>query len=364
MNRSNRSARPWVVVLAGGDGTRLQGAVVMGRRLARPKQFCALGGRETLLEVTLRRAERLTDPSRIVVVVREEHRHWWRAGLGPVFPANVLVQPANRGTAVAIVHATLLARRREEEPTLVLLPSDHAVEDESVLAGSIRLAAGMATDSPERVLLLGMTPEYAETGYGWILPAAGHGGPARPVVDFVEKPETGEARELLASGALWNSFIVAASAGALLELVRTAQPHAFRLCLEAFALRERSPEEADRRFRDLPALDFGRDVLTRMASRLRVLAVPACGWSDLGTRERLERWLGRLEAAPRELAELLADPALAPAPLRAPARAAAAVAPHEKRTGSARPGASRVIPGSLAPAGHERDASVEPDDRH
>jgi mannose-1-phosphate guanylyltransferase len=237
-----RQQRPWVVILAGGDGRRLNGALLKGRRLDRPKQFCCLGGSESLFRETLRRAELITDRSRIIAVVRDDHRRWWLGELGQLPSQNVLPQADNRGTAVAILHALVHVLQRDSDPTLVVLPSDHAVEEEMVLVESIGRAAQIAALSgSEHLVLLGMTPEHAEAEYGWIMPERGYTGGARAVAQFVEKPPAVVAGELFAMGALWNSFIFAASGHALLELFEGGQPHMFRRYLECgFQPRHRS----------------------------------------------------------------------------------------------------------------------------
>jgi mannose-1-phosphate guanylyltransferase len=289
----NRPTSPWVIVLAGGDGRRLDGAMVHGRRLDRPKQFCCLGGSGTLLRDTLRRAERITDQSRIVAVVRAEHRRWWIDELAQLPSRNVLAEPENHGTAVAILHAVVHVLQHEGDPTLVILPSDHAADEEDVLVEAIKHAARIAVETPGRFILLGLTPEYPDSDYGWILPDRDATGVAQPVSRFVEKPTSRVAAGLLSAGALWNSFICATSAQALLRLFGTSQPLVLRRLLESGALQANDESERRARFQALPCLDFGRDVLEHATVGLHVLAIPPCGWTDLGTPRRLDRWLQR-----------------------------------------------------------------------
>jgi len=284
---------PWVVLLAGGDGRRLSRVKVNGQRLDRPKQFCCFHGARSLLQETLRRAEGITDRSRIVVVVRHDHRHWWFNELGRLPSRNVLAQADNRGTGVAILHALVHVLQRDSDPTLVILPSDHVVDEEAVLLKSIHLAAEMAGESHEHLVLLGMTPEHAESEYGWIVPNRGRPGRVQGVAQFMEKPEAGLAAELFAAGALWNSFISAISGHALLELFEGSQPLTFHRYLESFLVEGIDDVKGSALFRALPFVDFSRDILQAASIRLRVLVVPPCGWTDLGTPPRLEQWLHR-----------------------------------------------------------------------
>lgn len=82
----NMSESPWSVILAGGDARRMDGAIIRGNRLDRPKQFCRFRGSDSLLQYTIRRAARITDPERILVLVRESHRRWWTDELVGILP--------------------------------------------------------------------------------------------------------------------------------------------------------------------------------------------------------------------------------------------------------------------------------------
>ena len=93
-----RAGKPWALILAGGDGVRLR---PLTRQIAgddRPKQFCALLGRDTLWEQTRRRAQLSVAPSRVVSVVTESHERYYPPLLAGERTARVVVQPENRGT--------------------------------------------------------------------------------------------------------------------------------------------------------------------------------------------------------------------------------------------------------------------------
>jgi mannose-1-phosphate guanylyltransferase len=289
--------RPWVLVLAGGDGIRLRGAWIEARRLDRPKQFCRLRGERSLLQETLVRAERVTSRDRIVAMVREEHRHWWVQDLRSWSGIQVIAQATNRGTAVAILQGLGHALRHDEQPLIVIMPSDHGVVDGAALHDATERAAACAREDTESTFLLGMRPERVEDGYGWIVPELGDGGVQR-VSRFIEKPPRTRAIELRASGALVNSMIGAASARGLQRLLQAAHP--------SLAHPERSSRDLldHARLRSLPVVDFSRDVLERSARRLRVVPVRGCGWTDLGTPERVSAWLRSAAAHETEFPDL------------------------------------------------------------
>jgi mannose-1-phosphate guanylyltransferase len=288
----SQSLRPWVVVLAGGDGRRMTGAIVGGKRLDRPKQFCRLQG-ESLLQRTLQRSKRIIDPERTLVVVREDHRRWWQDELGRFPSKNILSEAANRGTGVAILNALVHVLQRDQDPTLVFLPSDHSADREMALVESANSAAGLAASNHKQIVLLGITPDSPEMGYGWILPRRGDAGRGQMVERFVEKPQAHLADQLHAAGALWNSFIFASSAHALLSLFEAAHPRLVHQYLQWFFVQGwNEPRERDL-FVGLPTVDFCSEILQSSAASLRVLVVPPCGWTDLGTPYRVNKWLQR-----------------------------------------------------------------------
>jgi mannose-1-phosphate guanylyltransferase len=282
---------PWAIVLAGGDGIRLQGMTVDDEGQPAPKQYCRITGDCSMLERALARAERLTSRGRIVPVVAGAHARWWLRALQDYPAKNCVVQPQNRGTAAAILGALLHIVRLDRDPEVVILPTDHAVEDEHVLGTAFASALENVRRHPEHAVLLGMPPDRPEEGYGWIEPLPGStSGPTtepRPVAAFVEKPLPAIAEGLMRRGALWNSFLVAASGRCLLDLFRIAEPDLLRAFRQAGA----AASDRARLYAGLPVRDFCHHVLEQVPAYLRVLRVPPCGWTDLGSPDRVRRFL-------------------------------------------------------------------------
>src|SRR5260221_7273806 len=127
-------ANVWALILAAGEGSRLRGLTTIPGGLSVPKQFCSLQGGPSLLEETLWRAESVTQRRRMVTVVAAQHRRWWEAPLWSAEPENVIVQPENKGTAPGLLLPLLHIVRRDPNATVVVLPSDHFVRQEDVLA--------------------------------------------------------------------------------------------------------------------------------------------------------------------------------------------------------------------------------------
>jgi mannose-1-phosphate guanylyltransferase len=290
----NSGEHIWVVILAAGEGSRVRDLTrdLWGRPA--PKQYASIDGKTTLLGTTLERAKRITHPERIVPVVAVQHRRWWSPLLAEIPRKNVVVQPENRGTAAGILLPLLWITERDPHARLVILPSDHAVASEEALHRAIMEALLGTASADVGLVLLGIRPERPEPGCGWILPHPGGRNGLLPIASFQEKPTAAAAASLRDRGALLNSFIVIAEGGFLLDLFETALPQLWQPLYPAF--NERSESSAWERelaglYDSVPVLDFSRDFLERTAERCWVFPVPACGWLDLGTPERLTRHL-------------------------------------------------------------------------
>lgn len=282
----------WAVVLVGGEGSRVSALTRGAAGEPAPKQYCAFGRDEPPLRWALRRAAALVSRSRILVVVAEHHRRFWHETLADIPRENIIVQPRNRGTAAGILLPVLdIVLRRDRDARVLVLPADHHVDSEAVLRRAL-FAAGRAVRRPGAPLvMLGMVGEDGDREYGWILPSASPSAGLRVVLSFVEKPDPESTRELATAGALVNSFIFASHGRTLVRLYEDVLPELLRPFVPVVLAgrRKRCLREL---YDEIPCRDFSRAVLQRCAGSLAVLAVPPCGWSDLGTPSRLQQFLG------------------------------------------------------------------------
>lgn len=282
----------WAVILAGGDGVRLR---ALTRRIAgdeRPKQFCRILSRHTLLEQTRRRAALVVPPERIVAVVTRAHERFYAPLLADT-PGRVAVQPENRDTAAAILYALSCIGAVAPTAAVVVLPSDHYVSDDTAFMAHVADAFEAVRVRPDLLILLGITAETPEEAYGWIEPAdrilaCGAGGLYR-VRRFWEKPALPVARMLLARGCLWNSFVMVGRVPAFLTLIRHAAPELFAAFATIRTALHTPAEEDQLRalYGRLPPTNFSRDVLATRPANLAVLPVSGVAWSDLGEPHRV-----------------------------------------------------------------------------
>ncbi len=299
---NDQKGNTWALVLAAGEGSRLRSLTTAASGETVPKQFCSLYEGPSLLHEAIERARTVAGNGQICAVVAEQHRCWWTSALECLPAANVIVQPENRGTANGILLPLLHIAERDPEGRIVLLPSDHHVRNEAVLAGSLGQSIEHLQGCPEDTVLLGLQPEEADPELGYIIPRHHAGSSDVAAVErFVEKPQRELASRLIEGGALWNAFIIASTVPALLAMFRRRMPE----IVTRFEAAVRSDLWVGRRcataelYSNLPTIDFSRDILSGEESHLSVMPVPSCGWSDLGTPKRVAEVLFK---APRPTA--------------------------------------------------------------
>jgi mannose-1-phosphate guanylyltransferase len=211
------------VILAGGRGTRFWPL----SRQRKAKQLLALDGKQTMIQQTVSRLLPLASPKRFWIISNEHLRREILRQLPRLIAGQVLAEPAARNTAPAIGLAAFMLMNSDPDAVIGLFPSDHVIGDEKryrdVLKKGIEIAA-----AGENIVVLGIRPTRAETGYGYIEAGSSFEGDVLRVRRFTEKPDVARAAEFVKAGNyFWNSgmFLWSARilANALLEhLPKTA----------------------------------------------------------------------------------------------------------------------------------------------
>lgn len=275
------------VILAGGSGVRLWPL----SRASRPKPFLHLTGAETFLQAT---AARVSDSGRFaapLVICANAHRFLVAEQLRQTLatPPRIVLEPAARNTAPAACTAALLVARQDPEGLLMLMPSDHFIDDQQGFIRAIDQATEAATRN--RIVTFGAQPDRPETGYGYIERGeqlADSEGCFR-VRRFVEKPPLETARQYLADGGFsWNSGMFLLPARLLLDEMASFEPEILEACvaaLEAASADEDFLRLEAEAFAAQPKLSFDHAVMERTR---RSAVVPIdIGWSDVGSWDAL-----------------------------------------------------------------------------
>jgi mannose-1-phosphate guanylyltransferase len=297
----------WAVILAGGDGTRLRPLTRLLARDERPKQFCSLFGGRTLLDDTRQRVARSVDASRTYIALTKTHERYYLPLVVDVPRRQRVEQPANAGTAVAVLYSLLRLRREAPSGSVAFFPSDHYVSDDAEFMCHVERAFALALRRPELVFLIGIPPTSPETEYGWIEPAPPappeRGDGFRRIVRFWEKPEAAQARALMERGSVWNSFVMVGRVDAFLRTIRQAAPElSARFEAVAPSLGGDGEQPAvDELYAGLSEANLSRDVLAKRPTNLAVLVADGVAWSDLG---RPNRALALMRATARRAADL------------------------------------------------------------
>jgi mannose-1-phosphate guanylyltransferase len=278
--------RLYALILSGGAGTRLW---PLSRR-RKPKQFLDLVGDRTLLQETVDRVSELIPSERIFVVAPPEHRALIHEQLTELRNDHVVIEPYPRGNAAAIGLAMAELDAFDPDAVVAVLPSDHVIAKHGAFR-TVLLAATAAADAGWLVTL-GITPQRADTGFGYIEAGEPIGIkaplPVLKVKRFIEKPKQDAAEKMIAAGGhYWNAGMFVWRVSAILDAYREHLPKTAQ-ALAALGEAIGSPryesvlaevwEETDR-----TTVDYG------IAERAKNMAVvPAdIGWQDVGSWSRL-----------------------------------------------------------------------------
>lgn len=283
----------FAIILAGGEGSRLRKLTRAITGDERPKQYCPIVNGETLLDVTRRRVALKIDPARTHFSLTAKHGRFFRPVLGDLPKERLAIQPENKGTVPAILFNLLRISRTDPAATVAIFPSDHYFSDDARFMEKVETAFQAVDVDPQTVAVLGIEPESAETAYGWIEPAESlFGGLANSVSrvrGFWEKPSPQAAREMMARGCLWNSFVLVGKVAKMLAMIERCLPELTRVFKAASRSFGSLGEAATMRsvYAWIAESSFSSEVLERSANELFVLRVADVSWSDWGEPARV-----------------------------------------------------------------------------
>ena len=310
----------WSIVLAGGDGERVQPFVRQWLGYPHPKLYCTFIGTRSMFEHTLDRATCIALPQRTVVVAARHHRHEMPAHLFANRLHTLLEQPSNRDTAAGIFLPISYVRARNPQAIVVIQPSDHFVYPEQRFVETVRQGVASVETMPDRLLLFGVQPDRLETDYGWIQPGAQLNEtsthPVHAVSSFAEKPGLAQADAALRAGGLWNTLVLTATVDALWKAGWACFPD-LMVRFERLCAAWGTPDEADvleNLYRVMPRHNFSSHLLQRIPERVAVFELTGVLWSDWGKPERIAESIRRIGKVPAFPLDCL-EPPFAPNPI-------------------------------------------------
>jgi len=278
------------VIMAGGSGTRLWPL----SRAQYPKQFLVLQGNRSLFQQAATRLAALATEGLSIappsVVGNEEHRFLILDQLRELAlpPATVLLEPMGRNTAPAMTLAALHAAAEGADPVLVVTPADQTVTDDPAFTAALQQAVRDAAEGA--FVILGVTPDRPETGFGYIRTQAAAGDVrALDVAQFVEKPDAATAQRYVADGGYyWNSGMFVVRASVWLKALERFRPDIAAATRAAWATHTVDasfvrPGKAE--FAAIPSESVDYAVMEKCpgSAEFAIRMVPLkAGWSDLG----------------------------------------------------------------------------------
>lgn len=299
-----RRGRLWAIVLAGGEGRRIQPFLRQWLGQDKPKQYCVLTGTRSMFQHTIDRISHLIPWEQIVVAAARAHQHelYTQVEARPV--GTILLQPKDQDTAAAVFLPLAYILARDPDATVVVFPADHFVYPEDALLDAVERAVFASEFMVVQPILIGTIPDDPEGEHGSILPGRFLGWTGKyPICAVEHLLETSEQQRLGRAehaGGLCNIKIMVTKARRLWQLGRESWPELMSL-FERLKDAIDTPEET-RVLDDVHAAmltqDFSVNLLQSAATQLAVMETRDLIWSDWDHPVRVERSLQRLGKCP------------------------------------------------------------------
>ncbi|QEL57697.1 mannose-1-phosphate guanylyltransferase/mannose-6-phosphate isomerase [Chromobacterium paludis] len=300
------------VILCGGSGTRLWPL----SRTGFPKQFLCLTGSESLFQQAVQRLSGLASADMQLapplIVAGEDHRFLAAQQLREIGIelGSALLEPVGRNTAPALTLAALAATEEGHDPVLVVTPADQTVSDFDAFVVATQTAIKEAANGA--IVILGVTPDRPETGYGYIqMDNAAGGIQARTVLRFVEKPDAQTAQGYLEEGGyFWNAGMFVLKASVWLNALETFRPAILAKTRLAWSKRSTDAQfvrPGKDEFAGIPAESVDYAAIEHCpGSAFPIKMVPLdAGWSDLGAWDAVWEVLSKDENGNAHVGDVL-----------------------------------------------------------
>ncbi len=273
--------------MAGGRGERFWPK----SRKNLPKQFLSLtNDGKTMIQLTVERILPLVAMEDIYIATNESYRELVKTQLPNLPDQNILCEPVGRNTAPCIGLGAVHMLKKYDDAMMIVLPSDHLIKQKTFFLKTLRNACQVAEEN-SNLVTIGITPEYPETGYGYIrFDETNSLGQAYKVAEFKEKPDLDTAKSYLASGQyLWNSGMFVWKLSSILEKMEKLMPETY---LGLVKIREAIGAEEEgsvlqAEFQKMRSISIDYGILEHADD---IYTVPGSfGWDDVGSWLALAR---------------------------------------------------------------------------
>ena len=275
------------LIMAGGRGERFWPR----SRKNLPKQFLSLSDDgKTMIQLTIERIRPLVDLNDIYIATNKDYKSLVIEQLPGIPEENILCEPVGRNTAPCIGLGAIHISKKYDDAIMFVLPSDHLIKYNGMFTTTLADASVVA-EQDDNLVTIGITPDYPETGYGYIkFNSANMVGRAYSVDRFVEKPSLEVAKEYLASEEyLWNSGMFVWKVSSILKNMQTLMPDTYNGLLKIRDSIGASDHEAvvEREFSSFKSesIDYG---IMEKANNIYILP-GTFGWDDVGSWLAIER---------------------------------------------------------------------------
>ncbi len=280
----------WGIILAGGHGTRLQRFIKVRFGEDRPKQYCALVGKRSMLRHTIDRVSPLFPSDHLMTTINARHLSWAFDDLHDRSPKTVVIQPFNRETGPAILLSLLHVHHADPHAVVAVFPADHFILQEERYRSFVSGAMGFVSEHRDQIVMMGIAPFSLQHGYGWIekgnqLFSEG----VWSVKKFWEKPGPFVTQYLHENNCLWNTMTLVGSVSNFLNLFEEHLNEMYtssqRIVKSLGTMFESdSTEEV---FKTIRPVNFSRGILEKIPEKLCVLQMNNIYWSDWGDESRI-----------------------------------------------------------------------------
>jgi mannose-1-phosphate guanylyltransferase len=270
----------YAILMAGGVGSRFWPVSTTEF----PKQFHdMLGAGDTLIQKTFQRLAKLIPVENILILTNEKYNDIVLEQLPMVKQEQVLLEPTMRNTAPCILYASMKIQKQNPNAVMVVAPSDHWIENETVFAENLQQCFDFCTNE-DSLMTLGIQPTFPNTGFGYIEFNKSDLNSIKKVVQFREKPDYDTAKSFLKSGNfLWNGGIFIWSVKSIIASFEKFQPQMNALFLKGLESYNTNLEQSfiDKNYELAENISIDYAILENADN---VFVLPATfDWNDLGT---------------------------------------------------------------------------------